>query len=192
MQEIEIKIKLDDAEALKKKVQASGGKKLREELQHDVMYDDGKGFFDAENCLRLRFIPSEGWYLTLKNKPSSHDYFLTRKELETKIDSGDVMDLILRDLGFTPYRIKEKQAIYYDLNGVHLRFDKMPFLGDFIEIETEEDKIKKIVGQLGLNLNQGTSKDYTTLFHEFLKTNGLPPEIPQTFEEEKKYGKIRK
>lgn len=192
MKEIEIKIKLDDAEALIKKVEGLGGKKLKEEFQHDVMFDNGKGFFDGENCLRLRFIPDDSWYLTLKNKPSDHGYLLTRKELETKIEDGEIMDLILRDLGFFPHRIKEKNATYYDLDGVHVRFDRMPFLGDFIEIEAAEDEIKKIVERLGLSLDQGINTDYTSLFHKFLKERNCPLETPQTFEEEKKWANGQK
>ena len=185
-QEVEIKIKIDDPKALIAKTESLGGKKLREELQHDVMYDDGKGFFDAENCLRLRTIPGHSAYLTLKNKPGNHDYLLTRKELETEVGSAETMDLILRDLGFFPHRIKEKQAIYYDLDSVHIRFDKMPFLGDFIEIEAEESAIEKIVAKLGLDLKAGISTDYTTLFHNYLKEHRLPLETPQTFDEEKR------
>ncbi|HEV8601092.1 MAG TPA: class IV adenylate cyclase [Patescibacteria group bacterium] len=188
MKEIEIKIKLADSANLIKKVESLGGKKRPENFEHDTMYDDGKGFFDNERVLRLRKA-TNGNLLTYKEKDigDHHDNLLKRTEIQTKVDDCSQMDAILRKLGFIPYRIKEKISTEYELDGFILDFHKIPFLGDFLEIEADEDKLPAILAKIGFSLNDGINKNYTKLFFEFCDQNGLSHDLPQTFEEEKRH-----
>ncbi|MBX4204908.1 MAG: class IV adenylate cyclase [Candidatus Doudnabacteria bacterium] len=186
-QEIEIKIKLDDPEALYERALSFGGEELKEKegLEHDVMYDDGKGFFDAFKVLRLRTAPF-GNLLTYKekNQGSDQDHFLVRTEIETYVTDAKAMDEIIQKLEFVPYRIKEKYVRKIRLQEMILEFHKLPFIGEFIEIEGDKADVEKMVNKLNLDINSGINRDYTSLFHEYCDDHNLPRITPQTFEAE--------
>ncbi len=192
--EIEIKIKLEDAASLKQKVLSLGGKKIEEGDQLDVMYDDGNGFFEGRpgqappKVLRLRRNPEDN-RLTYKEiiPELAHEHMLQRIEIETKVDNYEAMDEIIRKLGFVPYRIKEKYFENFELDGFKLEFHKLPFIGDYLEIEAEEEKLITILPSLNLTIQDGVNKDYTQLHYDFCESHGLGIETPQTFEEEKKF-----
>ena len=188
-QEIEIKIKLPDAEALKKKVEALGGKKSLEGLEYDVMYERKDGnFFHEHKTLRLRKHP-KGNLLTYKERmpDRNHSNLLERTEIQTWVTDYEATDQILQKLGYAPYRIKEKYCVHYELDGFEIEFHRLPMLGDFVEIEAEEEKLKMILDKLGLKMEQGINKDYSSLYFDYCKANGMSLDAPNTFEEEKKY-----
>lgn len=190
MQEIEIKLKIGDPETLFKKILGIGGIELKskEGLERDVMYDDGRGFYDYPKVLRLR-TTSHGNFLTYKekNEHSDRDSFLVRTELETQVGDAKITDQILSKLGFFPYRIKEKYRREISFDGLVIEFHKMPFIGDFIEVEGEKEGIKRLLSKLELDFNQGINKDYSALHYEFCDARGLSRETPMTFEAERSY-----
>jgi adenylate cyclase, class 2 len=194
MKEIEIKIKLDDREALIKKVEELGGKRVIEDegLVYDVLYNNAAGDFNSGNYqgkhLRLRRAPY-GNRLTYKekNNDKEHHFLLNRTEIEVGVGDFEKTDLILQKLGFFPHRYKEKQNVEYQLDGFRLEFHKMPFLGNFLEIEAEESELKKILPKLGLKIEQGINQGYHKLFYEYCEQHGWSIETPMTFEEEKKH-----
>lgn len=193
MKEIEIKIKLEDRDALIKKVESLGGQKIikDEGMAYDVMYDDNEHNYATGNktgkLLRLRKAPY-GNRLTYKEKLSEtdHEHLLQRTEIEVSVSDFEKMDLILKNLGFTPVAIKEKYNMHYRLDGFVLEFHRLPFLGDFLEIEGEEIELQKILPKLGLTMDQGINKGYYKLFAEYCAENNLPNKTPCTFEEEQK------
>ena len=191
MKEIEIKIKLDDRDALIKKVAALGGKLADRGIQHDIIYDDGKGFYDAHKVLRLRKL-NQKVQLAYKEKLSKTDdaHMLERVEIQTEVENYEAMDLIIKQLGFFPHREKEKKFIDYLLDGLKIEFHTLPFLGEFMEIESADQiHLVKILNQLGLDISMGINRDYSTLFAEYCKKNNLPNDTPCTFEEEQKINK---
>ena len=185
-QEIEIKIKIENAESLFQKVISLGGKELKDKegLETDVMYDDGKGFFDDFKVLRIRTAPS-GNLLTYKEKTkdSDQDNFLVRTEIQTFIEDPKAMDEIIQKLGFVPHVTKQKYIRLIELDGLVIEFHKMPFTGDFIEIEGEPEEIKKILDKIGLKESEGINRDHTSLFFEYCDAHGLSRTTPQTFDE---------
>ena len=193
MKEIEIKIKLDDPTGLMRKVEKLGGKKMGQYHEHDVMYDNASGNFNTgypeSKQLRLR-KSEEGNFLTYKEKlkGEEHNHILQRTEIETTVEDFETMDTILKRLGFRPYKVKEKIAIDYTLDGFTVEFHKLPFLGDFLEIEASEKQLEEFLPKLGLAIDQGINKSYNSLFDDYCKQHGLPQGSQLTFEEEKKRG----
>lgn len=191
-QEIEIKIKLNDAAGLRQKVIGMGAViVLPLTFEHDVMYDDGKGFFDAPKVLRLRRYEDGQALLTYKELLSGkkHEHLLERTEIQVRVSDPVETDKIIRKLGFFPHRVKEKYAEVLRLDGFDIEFHKLPFIGDYMEIEATEDKLDKILPRLGFGIQDGINNDYTGLFEEFCEAAGIPSEVQQTFEEEAKYKK---
>jgi adenylate cyclase class 2 len=82
-----------------------------------------------------------------------------REELNTGIESGPVLEEILKRLGFTRTADVRKRREYYTLQGASVALDQVEDLGSFVEIEViaEEtgasapDLIGRIAGQLGLS-----------------------------------------
>jgi predicted adenylyl cyclase CyaB len=187
--EIEIKIKLDDAAALIKKVEGLGAKQVSEHNEYDVMYDDNSGNFKTgypeKKQLRLRRT-EKGNLLTYKEPIDvEHKYLLQRIEIQTHVEDFEIMDAILKKIGFNPYKVKEKVAVHYDLDGVILQFHKLPFLGDFLEIEAEEKELREFLPKIGLSFEQGINKSYNALFKDYCKEKNWPLDTPLTFEEER-------
>lgn len=188
MKEIEIKIKIDDRDALIKKVKSLGGKIIEQGTQYDTMYDDGKGFYDTPKVLRLRRKLNSKFQLTYKEKlPEVHNpHMLERLEIQTEVKNYEAMDLIIQKLGFFAHRVKEKKFVNYLLDGLKIEFHNMPFMGDFIEIESADSvHLTKVLNQIGLNVSMGINKDYSALFDEYCKQHNLPEDTPCTFEKEK-------
>lgn len=189
-QEIEIKIKLKDAGALRRKVMDMGATIVHPRtFERDVMYDDGKGFFEAPKVLRLRQFEDGRALLTYKEPlpGEKHQHLLERTEIQVWVTDAQEMDKIIQKLGFFPYRIKEKYAEHVKLKGFELEFHTLPFIGDFLEIEAAEEKLEEFLPTLGFSLGDGINNDYTGLYETYCETVGIPMGVPQSFEEEKKY-----
>lgn len=189
-EEIEIKIKISDPEQLYQKVISLGGKELKEKagLETDVMYDDGKGFFDAHKVLRIR-TTDHGNLLTYKekNQDSDKDNFMVRTEIQTGFDDSKAMHEIISKLGFVPHVTKQKIIRKVELDNLVVEFHKLPFIGDFIEIEGDKQEVVKLIEKFGLKESDGINKDYTALFFDYCDEHGLSHEIPQSFDEEAKH-----
>ncbi|HYC79881.1 MAG TPA: class IV adenylate cyclase [Candidatus Binatia bacterium] len=186
--EVEIKIKIEDPNPIKEKILAGGGKKTEEGFQHDVYYDDGKGFFKSGNTLRIRTGTNKP-LLTSKQCPVDHnEHVLSRPEFQTELEDADAMDKILQSIGFKPHVVKEKKYENYEFDGVIVEFHNLPFLGDFIEIEAPEEELKEVLPKIGLSVEMGLSKGYDRLFDEYKKEHNLASEVQDSFDEEKKYG----
>ena len=73
------------------------------------------------------------------------------------------------------------------LEGFQVELHTLPFLGEFMEIEADEEKLEKFLPKIGFSVTDGINKDYTQLFYGFCSEHGLSMDTPQTFEEEKLY-----
>lgn len=181
--EVEIKIKIEDPEAIQKKILDQGGKKIAEGEKNDVYFDDGKGFFKSGNTLRIRTGTGKP-LLTYKECPVDHnEHVLSRPEFETVVESPEKLHEILGKLGFKPHVMKDKRFADYEFEGVTVEFHELPFLGHFIEIEAPEEKLKEVLPKLGLSIEQGLSKGYNRLFDEYKREQGLSPETQDTFKD---------
>jgi adenylate cyclase class 2 len=197
MQEIEIKIKLDNPQALIDKVVSLGAEKIIEGSDYDILFTNSAGEFSAGNDggkhLRLRKSTS-GNYLTYKeNIPGEKTsaYLLERTEIETKVENYEITKIILEKIGFTEINAKEKKYSKYKFNDVVVEFHKMPFLGDFLEIEATKKVLEDVLPLLGLSLEQGIDRGYFPLFEDYKKDKGLSANTPFTFEAEAAIAKNR-
>lgn len=184
--EIEIKIKIPNPEELKKKILDLGGKKTYESLNQDIYFDNSAGFYDSGHVLRVR-REQAGTLLTFKYPLEPHKHLLQRGEIQTRVEDGKAVQELIEALGYKPKYTKEKIVEYFDLEGVQIEFHKVPFLGNFIEIEENEKNLDILLQKLGLDMSQGIPKGLHTLFEEYLQENNLPKDTEFSFAEEKKH-----
>lgn len=175
--ETELKFSLNEPPKEFLKRFANPGKRV---YQKTVMFDNDKGLMQKTNGrIRLR---KDDERATLSYKlplPSE----ITKKEIEweTKVDSWEVAENLLKAMGFNEVTSYEKYRTSFDYKGVRLEVDEYPF-ANFLEIEGEEDVVKKIALELGFDLGQALTKACDTLFTEWRAKKDLPMTPHMKFE----------
>jgi adenylate cyclase, class 2 len=168
--EIEIKFRVASIPALTRKLRKAGFRIVTHRTREmNTLYDlPGEALRKRKELLRLRKYGS-GWTLTHKTgkKTGRHS---SREELETSVDDGKQMDLILRALGYAPtFRYEKFRAEWTDGKG-QVVVDETP-IGNFCEIEGAPRWIDATARKLGANQADYITKNYAGLFLEWKKHN---------------------
>jgi adenylate cyclase, class 2 len=168
--EIEIKFRVADLRALARKLRAAGFRvTTRRAHEMNTLYDLPGGILRTRReLLRLRQYGSK-WTLTHKSKKETGRHS-TREELETAVDDGKQMDLILRALGYAPsFRYEKFRAEWTDGKG-QVVVDETP-VGNFCEIEGSPRWIDATAKKLRVTAADYITKNYAGLFAEWKGEN---------------------
>ena len=165
-QETEIKFQVDDLRALARKLRAAGFHVTTKRTHEmNTLYDLAGGVLRGrKELLRLRKYGMK-WTLTHKSgkKTGRHS---SREELETSVEDGKQMDLILRALGYAPsFRYEKFRAEWTDGKG-QVVVDETP-IGNFCEIEGSSRWIDATAKKLGVSEADFITKNYAGLFAEW-------------------------
>lgn len=140
MREVEIKLRVNDLEALEKKLTDAGLVISKEVTQHDVVYsqNDPSIFTKMREGLLVARIRREGdnTKVTLKRQ-RTHE--LDNDEYETKVEDGQVMHQILLTLGWKPEVEVKKTRKKGKLGEYEVCLDDVEGLGTFMELEKMTD-----------------------------------------------------
>jgi adenylate cyclase class 2 len=164
--EIEIKFRVSDLRALRRKLSAAGFRLVtRRTHEMNTLYDlPGEVLRSRNELLRIRKYGSS-WTLTHKSG-SKRERHSSRVELETGVADGKQMDAILRALGYAPsFRYEKFRAEWTDGKG-HVVTDKTP-IGNFCEIEGPSRWIDATAEKLQVSRAVYMTKNYATLFLEW-------------------------
>ncbi len=132
-------------------------------LERNLRYDNAAGDLKATATV-LRLRQDSRARLTYKDGEKLHgEYGSSRFEAEVTVSDLDTMDIILGKLGFYSVMTYEKYRTTYQLEGAEVTLDEMPY-GSFVEIEGEQDAIKRCVEALGLDGARRMYASYTVLF----------------------------
>jgi adenylate cyclase class 2 len=165
-QEVEIKFRVADLRALSRRLRGAGFRlETRRTHEMNTLYDlPGEILRQRKELLRLRKYGAE-WKLTHKADKTVRRHS-SREELETAVDDGKQMDLILRSLGYTPSFCYEKfRAEWTDGKG-QVVVDETP-IGNFCEIEGAPRWIDATAKKLGVTAADYITKNYATLFSDW-------------------------
>ncbi len=170
-QEIEIKFRVGDLRALTRKLRAAGFHVTTKRTHEmNTLYDlPGAILRGRKELLRLRQYGKK-WTLTHKSgkKTGRHS---SREELETSIEDGTQMDLILRALGYAPsFRYEKFRAEWTDGKG-QVVVDETP-IGNFCEIEGAPRWIDAVAKTLGVREGEFITTNYAGLFAEWKEASG--------------------
>lgn len=92
------------------------------------------------------------------------DGVLSRREIEFTVSDFDSAKEFLEALGFIPIIFYEKFRATYELSGVHIMLDELPY-GEFVEIEGQDvSTLRKVAQQLGLDWKTAIQMGYHRLF----------------------------
>jgi len=92
------------------------------------------------------------------------DGVLRRREIEFTVSDFDAANQFLEALGFIPVVFYEKFRTTYEMDGVHIMLDELPY-GTFVEIEGEDIRIlRRLADTLGLRWETMVKAGYHALF----------------------------
>jgi adenylate cyclase class 2 len=171
--EIEIKFRVADLRALKRKLRAAGFRLLTPRTREiNTLYDlPGELLRQRKELLRIRQYGPE-WTVTHKSG-SQRARHSSRVELETIVEDGKKMDAILRALGYAPSFRYEKFRAEWTQGPGKVVVDQTP-IGDFCEIEGPPRWIDATANRLGIEEQQYITKNYATLFIEWKQKTNSP------------------
>jgi adenylate cyclase class 2 len=141
--EVEIKIKIDNFEEIKKKV-SNIGKLIKETRQIDEYYVPfHKNFFEIDptiEFLRIRTNQDKTVFeytrcINMKND-GKYDY---AEEYETEIKNVDEFRKTLEFLDFKKIVVVDKKREYWMCGNIEVALDKVEGLGEYIEAEAKGD-----------------------------------------------------
>jgi adenylate cyclase, class 2 len=170
-QEVEIKFRIADERALARALKGAGFKQIAASTHEmNALYDlPGQMLRKRGELLRLRKY-GEQWVLTHKAKAAAGRYKV-RVELETRVESGERTDGILRALGFAPtFRYEKYRAVWSGGPG-HVLVDETP-IGVFGEIEGPARWIDRTAQALGITSADYITQTYADLFFRWKRQNG--------------------
>jgi adenylate cyclase class 2 len=171
--EIEIKFRIDNVQALNRRLRQSGFRLLTQRTHEmNTLYDlPGQPLRKRGELLRLRKY-GPGWVLTHKAKGKAGRH-KTRVENETRLADGARMEAILRALGFAPtFRYEKFRAEWSDGKG-HVVVDQTP-IGDFGEIEGPARWIDRTAQVLQVRRGDYITATYTDLFFQWKQQTASP------------------
>lgn len=172
-QELEVKFYLRDLGAMEKRVVALGGTLVQPRThEYNLRFDNASGdLAQAESLLRLRRDTVS--HLTYKGPSSTLGGVLARQEIEFEVSNFASAQKFIEALGFISKYIYEKQRTTYDLDGLKVTLDELPY-GDFIEIEgPDAAAIRAASDRLDLNWDERLPETYLSIFRRMKELSGM-------------------
>ncbi len=163
MTEIEVKIRIGDAQAAREKVLGLGAVISRDRhLEKNVLFDFASGALrDAHRALRLRTTGKRAT-LTFKGEPRKSRSFKVREEHETQVRDPRQARRILKALGLRETFAYEKRRTVFRKARLTIALDETA-AGNFIELEGERHEIVRFARALGYKRADFITVDYVTL-----------------------------
>lgn len=200
MIEAEMKCKIQDKDAVFRKLLSLGFQEDFHVKETDTYFDNEQGVIrNGDSALRIRetIDLSDGKRLsmiTFKGKKMDLTS-MTRPEFETEVESADTMEAILNALGYrTVQPVVVKERTQYSLERMHACLDTVDGLGDFLElevmVETESERddalirMEDMLETLGFSLSDTTTTSYLSQLQKETDETGFQESLVTTFMEE--------
>jgi adenylate cyclase, class 2 len=173
-QEQEVKFYVSDLAAVQARLEAAGAL-LSQPRTHELnLRFDTPEMDMAHNAQTLRLRQDTAARLTFKGPATTQEGVRVRQEIEFVVSDFQSARLFLQGLGYQVTMIYEKYRAQYEIDGVHVMLDEMPY-GDFVEIEGPNPaSILAVNKRLGLDWASSVSDSYTMLFDKLRNRLNLP------------------
>lgn len=172
--EVEVKFIVPDLATVRNQLVALGAI-----LENPRIYERNIRFDTPTNDLLnqgklLRLRQDSRIRITFKGEPpqETQSEVRIREEIELVIDDFDNARTLLNKIGFQPVQVYEKYRETYQVAGVEVVLDEMPF-GSFVELEGEEESILMVANQLNLDWSKRILTNYLALMAQLKDHHGL-------------------
>jgi adenylate cyclase class 2 len=163
-EELEVKFYLNDLRALESRVRAQGANRISiRTYEINLRFDTPEERLSAsQKVLRLRQDTTAT--LTFKGPSQNRQDVTARQEIEFAVSDFGAARRLLEALGYTVHVIYEKHRTTYDLEGVKITLDELPY-GNFCEVEGPDPQtIQAMAVRLGLDWSARVMDSYLALF----------------------------
>ena len=172
--ETEIKLRVE-ARAARRLLALHGFRvRRRRVLESNIVYDTPDLALRRQGrLLRLR---RAGRRITLTYKgPATAARHKSREELECRVPNFELLDQIIKGIGFQPVFYYEKFRTEYsaELSTGTVTLDVTP-IGDFLEMEGEPEWIDETARLLGFAESAYITASYAALYLDYCRTSGGP------------------
>lgn len=159
MLEIELKVKVDSLDLIRKNLNDHHAEFTGRQHEHDIYYNaPHRDFGSTDEAMRVRYTDGPA-LVTYKGRKLREYGLKAREELNTAVESGEVFEQILDRLGFTRTAEVNKWRENYRLGNASFALDKVENLGTFVEVEImaetngsqAADQIQKIAKEMGIS-----------------------------------------
>jgi adenylate cyclase, class 2 len=172
-QELEAKLYISNLPALKAQLQTLEAR-LVQPRTHEInlRFDTPDGLLRRSlQVLRLRQDTLAR--LTYKGPAKTVGGAQLRREIEFSVSDFEAARALLETLGYQVSLVYEKRRATYELEGVQVTLDELPF-GDFVEVEGPHAQgIQAVVAKLGIDWEARIPHSYTELFERLRQALGL-------------------
>lgn len=163
-QELEAKLYVSNLAILETRLQTLGAR-LVQPRTHEInlRFDTPDGQLRRSlQVLRLRQDTLAR--LTYKGPAKTVGGAQLRREIEFSVSDFEAARALLETLGYQVSLVYEKRRAAYELEGVQVTLDELPF-GDFVEVEgPQAHGIQEVVKKLGIDWEARIPHSYTDLF----------------------------
>ncbi|MGD8457294.1 MAG: class IV adenylate cyclase [Anaerolineales bacterium] len=172
-QELESKYHLSQPKVLEARLQGLGAELLHPRTHEYNLRFDTPDQNLAQEYRLLRLRKDQSAHLTYKGPSTNQSGVNIREEIEITIGDFDTARLLLHALGYVITAVYEKYRTTYELDGLHVTIDEMPF-GVFLEIEGKDiESIKLAAVRLGLDGDAHIAQNYLQIFLQLKDTYRL-------------------
>jgi adenylate cyclase, class 2 len=180
--EIEIKLAVTNLAAARRKIRSLDFVQIiPRHFESNMLYDFADLRLRASRCLlRLRRANRE-WWLTFKGPPEASVRYKSRPEMETRIEDGKQLEMILGGLGlertfqYDKYRtVFAPRKTERGAKGALLVLDETP-VGNYLELEGPEVWIDRTAERLGYRREDYITASYGALYRTHCEVHGIVP-----------------
>jgi adenylate cyclase class 2 len=176
--EIEAKMRLTDRAAVEARLREVGAHHQGDVVETNTFFDTREGGLKSgDQGLRIRVIrqPERDEITTITHKgPRAHGKLKSRNETEVIIQDARAGAELLGALGYLPVLSFEKRRSRWLLDGCNVELDELPYLGDYCEIEgDDDDRVLAVRDKLGLSGSPLIRASYIAMLMSYIRENHL-------------------
>lgn len=169
MKEIEVKFKIKDIDAIKRKIKKIGIQYKGRFSLIDTWFDTpNKQLRKKKRGLRLR-LQGRKKILTFKRDEILNHLVREAEEIEVDINDSNRIRRIIEGLGFQEDLIIKKEREVWLIGKLEIVLDRVEGLGTFLELEGSKKDIEEVVKKLGLEKTHRITVHYSQLFADKIK-----------------------
>jgi len=171
--ELEVKFFASDLVGLEKRVLDLGGSLVQERThEYNLRFDNRQGeLSEAKSMLRLR--RDSGNRITFKGPSETLGGVLARTEIEFDVSDFSAAERLIKALGYRANFVYEKFRTTYDIEGLKITLDEMPY-GNFVEIEgPNAESIRNMSEKMQLDWEERLPETYISIFRRLKELTSL-------------------